>query len=118
MTRGSCMRAIRSFLEVAQGYKTVKERSAIVRFPAKDEEDVCYLAWTTTPWTLLSNTALCVNPEEDYEKVLASDGHKYILAAALADQVLAHLAPEGEEKPSYEVLEHYKGKDLEMREYV
>ena len=104
--------------EVAQGYKTVKERSAIVRFPAKDEEDVCYLAWTTTPWTLLSNTALCVNPEEDYVKVLASDGHKYILAAALADQVLAHLAPEGEEKPSYEVLEHYKGKDLEMREYV
>ena len=55
--------------EVAQGYKTVKERSAIVRFPAKDEEDVCYLAWTTTPWTLPSNLALCVNPDETYVKV-------------------------------------------------
>ena len=108
--------------EVAQGYKTVKERSAIVRFKAKDE-DVYYLAWTTTPWTLLSNTALCVNPEETYVKVKAADGYTYILAQALADTVLGSLAgknPEADaekETPAYEVLETYKGKDLEYREY-
>ncbi len=103
--------------EVAQGYKTVKERSAIVRFPAKDEEDLCYLAWTTTPWTLLSNVALCVNPDADYVKVKAADGHKYILASALADSVLAHFGTDEEGKASYEVLEHFTGKDLERREY-
>ena len=95
--------------EVAQGYKTIKERSAIVRFKAKDE-DAYYLAWTTTPWTLPSNTALCVNPELDYIKAKAEDGYTYYLAKALADKLL------GEGK--YEVLEEMKGKALEMREYV
>ena len=95
--------------EVAQGYKTIKERSAIVRFKAKDE-DAYYLAWTTTPWTLPSNTALCVNPELDYIKAKAEDGYTYYLAKALADKLL------GEDK--YEVLEEMKGKALEMREYV
>ncbi len=94
--------------EVAQGYKDVKERSAIVRFKAKDE-DVYYLAWTTTPWTLPSNTALCVNPKLEYIKAKAEDGYTYILAASLADKLL------GEGK--YEVLETYLGKDLEYREY-
>ena len=67
---------------MAQGYKTVKERSAIVRFKVKDE-DAYFLAWTTTPWTLPSNLALCVNPEEDYCKVKAADGYTYYMAAAL-----------------------------------
>ena len=102
--------------EVAQGYKTLKERSAIVRFKAKDE-DAWYLAWTTTPWTLLSNTALCVNPEETYVKVKAADGYTYILAQALADTVLGHLGDEENGRAAYEVLETYKGKDLEYREY-
>ena len=100
--------------EVAQGYKTLKERSAIVRFKAKDE-DLYYLAWTTTPWTLPSNIALCVNPDETYVKVKAADGYTYILAQALADTVLAPLAEDG--KPSYETLETYKGSELEHREY-
>ena len=100
--------------EVAQGYKTLKERSAIVRFKAKDE-DLYYLAWTTTPWTLPSNIALCVNPDETYVKVKAADGYTYILAQALADTVLAPLAEDG--KPAYETLETYKGSDLEHREY-
>ncbi|MEE0955600.1 MAG: isoleucine--tRNA ligase [Eubacterium sp.] len=105
--------------EVAQGYKTVKERSAIVRFKAKGE-DAYFLAWTTTPWTLPSNTALCVNPNETYVKVKAADGYTYYLAAALADKVLAGLAEKndaGEGAKDYEVLETYKGKDLEYREY-
>lgn len=103
--------------EVAQGYKTVKERSAIVRFKAKDE-DAYFLAWTTTPWTLPSNTALCVNPEETYLKVKAVDGYTYYLAEALADQVLGSLlTEEDKEKKAYEVLEKYKGRDLEYREY-
>ncbi len=82
----------RSAQEVAQGYKLVKERSAIVRFKATDEENLYYLAWTTTPWTLPSNTALCVNPDETYVKVKAADGYTYILAKALADKVLGKLA--------------------------
>ena len=101
--------------EVAQGYKLVKERSAIVRFKALDEEDVWYLAWTTTPWTLPSNTALCVNPDETYVKVKAADGYTYILAQALADKVLGSLT-EGDDA-AYEVLETYRGTDLERRPY-
>ena len=100
--------------EVAQGYKLVKERSAVVRFKVKGE-DAYFLAWTTTPWTLPSNTALCVNPEETYIKVKAADGYTYYLAEALADKVLGKLAEEGEK--AYEVLETYKGKDLEYKEY-
>ena len=100
--------------EVAQGYKTVKERSAIVRFKAVDE-DAYFLAWTTTPWTLPSNVALCVNPDEIYCKVKAADGYTYYMAEALLDTVLGKLAEE--EKPAYEVLETYKGKDLEYRAY-
>ena len=100
--------------EVAQGYKAVKERSAIVRFKVKGE-DAYFLAWTTTPWTLPSNVALCVNPEETYLKVKAADGYTYYIAKALADKVLGHLAEEG--KPAYEVLETYVGKDLEYKEY-
>ena len=100
--------------EVAQGYKAVKERSAIVRFKVKGE-DAYFLAWTTTPWTLPSNVALCVNPEETYRKVKAADGYTYYIAKALADKVLGRLAEEG--KDAYEVLETYVGKDLEYKEY-
>ena len=100
--------------EVAQGYKAVKERSAIVRFKAVGE-DAYFLAWTTTPWTLPSNTALCVNPDETYVKVKAADGYTYYMAEALLDTVLGKLAEEG--KPAYEVLETYVGKDLAGREY-
>jgi len=123
--------------EVAQGYKTVKERSAVVRFKVVNE-DAYFLAWTTTPWTLPSNVALCVNPEETYCKVKAADGYTYYLAEALLDTVLGSLSggevkpsgketeiPDGEAKPSggralekpYEILETYKGKDLEYKEY-
>ena len=100
--------------EVAQGYKAVKERSAIVRFKVKGE-DAYFLAWTTTPWTLPSNVALCVNPEETYLKVKAADGYTYYIAKALADKVLGRLAEEG--KDAYEVLETDVGKDLEYKEY-
>ena len=100
--------------EVAQGYKAVKECSAIVRFKVKGE-DAYFLAWTTTPWTLPSNVALCVNPEETYLKVKAADGYTYYIAKALADKVLGRLAEEG--KDAYEVLETYVGKDLEYKEY-
>ena len=100
--------------EVAQGYKDVKERSAVVRFKVKDE-DAYILAWTTTPWTLPSNLALCVNPKEDYVKVKAADGYTYYMAEALLDTVLGRLAEEGQ--AAYEVLERYKGKDLEYKEY-
>lgn len=100
--------------EVAQGYKTVKERSAVVRFKIKGE-DAYFLAWTTTPWTLSSNVALCVNPDETYCRVKAADGYTYILAEALLDRVLGKLAEEG--KAAYEVLETYKGTDLEYKEY-
>ena len=92
--------------EVAQGYKDVKERSAVVRFKVKGE-DAYILAWTTTPWTLPSNVALCVNPDEDYVKV-TSKGYTYYMAAALVDTVLGDGA---------EILEHYQGKDLEFKEY-
>ncbi len=100
--------------EVAQGYKKVKERSALVRFKCKDE-DAYFLAWTTTPWTLPSNVALCVNPKETYAKVKAADGYTYYMAKALLDTVLGKLAEDG--KPAYEILEEMPGKDLEYREY-
>ena len=100
--------------EVAQGYKDVKERSAIVRFKVKDE-DAYILAWTTTPWTLPSNIGLCVNPDEEYAKVKCADGYTYYMASALLDTVLGKHAEEG--KPAYEVLETYTGKDLEYKEY-
>lgn len=100
--------------EVSQGYKTVKERSAIVRFKVVGE-DAYFLAWTTTPWTLPSNVALCVNPDETYCKVKAADGYTYYMAEALLDTVLGKLG--SEETPAYEVLEKYVGKDLEYKEY-
>ncbi len=100
--------------EVAQGYKLVKERSAIVRFKIKDRDEY-FLAWTTTPWTLPSNVALCVNPTEVYCKVKAADGYTYILAQALLDTVLGSLVSDG--SAAYEVLETYTGKDLEYTEY-
>ena len=132
--------------EVAQGYKTVKERSAVVRFKCKDE-DAYFLAWTTTPWTLPSNVALCVNPNETYVKVKAADGYTYYMAEALLSSVLGGLAEkcgasatlenaadsasagnsemagnesaaaEGAEAKDYVILETYKGKDLEYKEY-
>lgn len=100
--------------EVAQGYKDVKERSAIVRFRLTDE-DAYVLAWTTTPWTLPSNVALCVNPNENYAKVKAADGYTYYMAEALLDTVLGRLAKDGE--PAYEVLSVVRGKELEYRTY-
>ena len=100
--------------EVSQGYKTVKERSAIVRFKVVGEA-AYFLAWTTTPWTLPSNLALCVNPDETYCKVKAADGYTYYLAEALMDKVLGKLAKDDEK--AYEILETYKGKDLEYKEY-
>ncbi|MCI8447224.1 MAG: isoleucine--tRNA ligase [Eubacterium sp.] len=110
--------------EVAQGYKTVKERSAVVRFKAAGEE-AYFLAWTTTPWTLPSNLALCVNPEETYCKVKAADGYTYYMAQALLDKVLGPLTETDEKTgqavqekvPAYTVLETYKGTDLEYKEY-
>ena len=112
--------------EVAQGYKTVKERSAVVRFKVTGE-DAYFLAWTTTPWTLPSNVALCMNPNDTYCKVKAADGYTYYMAEALLDKVLGKLgksakeAKDGEEAvaevKAYEVLETYKGKDLEHKEY-
>ncbi len=95
--------------EVAQGYKDVKERSAFVRFRVKDE-DAYILAWTTTPWTLPSNVALCVHPDETYAKVKAGDGKTYYMAEALVDAVLGRLG-------EYEILERYRGKELEHKEY-
>ena len=100
--------------EVAQGYKTVKERSAIVRFRVVGE-DAYFLAWTTTPWTLPSNVALCVNPDDTYCKVKAADGYTYYMAEALLDKVLSKLATD--DTAAYEVLETYKGTDLEYKEY-
>ena len=92
--------------EVAQGYKEIDANTVIVPFKRKDE-DSYFLVWTTTPWTLISNVGLCVNPDEEYVKV-ESQGYKFILASALANAVL------GDE---YEVIETYKGKDLEYVEY-
>ena len=103
-----------SSAEVSQGYKTVKERSAVVRFKCVGE-DVYFLAWTTTPWTLPSNVALCVNPSDTYVKVKCADGYTYYMAEALLDTVLGKFAKEDEK--AYEVLETYKGKDLEYKEY-
>ena len=102
--------------EVAQGYKDVKERSAIARFKVKDE-DAYILAWTTTPWTLPSNVALCVNPEETYAKVKAADGYTYYMAEALLDTVLGKLGDAENDVKAYEVLETMTGKDLEFKEY-
>ncbi|MBR2929959.1 MAG: isoleucine--tRNA ligase [Clostridia bacterium] len=100
--------------EVAQGYKTVKERSAIARFKCVGE-DAYFLAWTTTPWTLPSNVALCVNPKDTYCKVKAIDGYTYYMAEALLETVLRPLAKEGE--TAYEILERMQGSELEYREY-
>ena len=100
--------------EVAQGYKTVKERSAIVRFKVVGE-DAYFLAWTTTPWTLASNIALCVNPDETYAKVKAADGYTYYMGKALLQAVLGQLTEDGEH--AYEILEEMTGKDLEYKEY-
>ena len=98
--------------EVAQGYKDVKERSAVARFKVKDE-DAYILAWTTTPWTLPSNVALCVNPNETYVKVKTADGYTYYMAEALTEKIL------GGDKPTapFEIVESYVGKDLEGKEY-
>ena len=100
--------------EVAQGYKSVKERSAVVRFKVVGE-DAYFLAWTTTPWTLPTNVALCVNPDETYCKVKAADGYTYYIAKALLDKVLGKLATEN--TPAYEIIEEYKGSELEYKEY-
>ena len=111
-----------SSAEVAQGYKSVKERSAVVRFKVVGE-DAYFLAWTTTPWTLPSNVALCMNPEETYCKVKAADGYTYYMTEALLDKVLGGLAKEAnaeegtEAVKAYEILETYKGIDLEGKEY-
>lgn len=102
--------------EVAQGYKTVKERSAIARFKAAGE-DAYFLVWTTTPWTLPSNVALCVNPDDTYCKVKAADGYTYYLAEQLLDTVLGRLADTEEGKNAYEILEKYTGKELENKSY-
>ena len=102
--------------EVAQGYKLVKERSAVVRFKVVGE-DAYFLAWTTTPWTLPSNVALCVNPDEIYCKVKAADGYTYYMAKALLDTVFGKLANKEENVEAYEVLETFTGKDLEHKEY-
>ena len=104
-----------STAEVSQGYKTVKERSAIALFKVKDQEDTYFLVWTTTPWTLPSNVALCVNPDETYVKVrVEEDNCYYILAEALVDSVIRGKDP----KASIEVAERYVGTDLEHMEYV
>ncbi|MBE6820884.1 MAG: isoleucine--tRNA ligase [Ruminococcaceae bacterium] len=102
--------------EVAQGYKAVKERSAVVRFKVIGE-DAYFLAWTTTPWTLPSNCALCVNPEETYCKVKAADGYTYYMAKALLDSVLGSLGDKENGVASYEILETYVGTDLEGKSY-
>ncbi|MBO5488387.1 MAG: isoleucine--tRNA ligase, partial [Eubacterium sp.] len=102
--------------EVAQGYKTVKERSAVVRFKVADE-DAYFLAWTTTPWTLPSNVALCVNPNDTYCKVKAADGYTYYMAQELLDTVLGKLADEEKGIKAYEVLDSFPGTALEHKEY-
>ena len=96
--------------EVAQGYKDVKERSAMVKFKAKDEDNTYFLAWTTTPWTLPSNLGLVVNPEVDYVKV-SYEGQNLIMAEALVESVFAYMVGE------HPVLDRFKGKALEYREY-
>ena len=96
--------------EVAQGYQDIKERSDMVKFKAKNEDNTYFLAWTTTPWTLPSNLGLVVNPEVDYVKV-SYEGQNLIMAEALVESVFAN--KEGE----HPVLERFKGKALEYREY-
>ena len=103
-----------STAEVSQGYKLVKERSAIARFKVAGE-DAYFLVWTTTPWTLPSNVALCVNPNDTYCRVKAADGYTYYMAEPLLDTVLGKLG--SEETKAYEVLETFKGIDLEHKEY-
>ncbi len=103
-----------SSAEVSQGYKLVKERSAIARFKVAGE-DAYFLVWTTTPWTLPSNVALCVNPHDTYCKVKAADGFTYYMAEPLLGSVLSKLG--NEETKAYEVLETFKGTDLEHKEY-
>ncbi len=100
--------------EVAQGYKNVKERSAVVRFKVAGE-DAWFLAWTTTPWTLPSNVALCVNPKDTYCRVKAADGQTYYMAEELLDSVLGKLA--ADDTPAYEILERFAGADLEYKQY-
>ncbi len=95
--------------EVAQGYKDVKERSATAKFIVKGEENTYFLAWTTTPWTLPSNVALCVNPDETYVKIKAGNEY-YILAEALAGANM--------KDTEYEIVEAYTGRELEYKEYV
>ena len=95
--------------EVAQGYKDVKEKSVIAKFKSVDFENTYFLAWTTTPWTLPSNLALCVNAKEDYVRVKCDDTH-YILAKALLDSVLSD--------KEYEIVNEFKGKELEYKEYI
>ena len=102
--------------EVAQGYKTVKERSAIARFKVVGE-DAYFLAWTTTPWTLPSNVALCMNPDESYCKVKCADGYTYYMAEALLDKVLGKFANEEENVKAYEILETKRGIEFERMEY-
>lgn len=92
--------------EVAQGYKDVKEKSAIVKFKVKGE-DAYFLAWTTTPWTLPSNVALCVNPVETYVRV-RKEGTTYIMAEALVEKVL---------ESDFEISDRFDGKSLEYKEY-
>ncbi len=94
--------------EVAQGYKDVKETSIFVRFKVEGKENTYFLAWTTTPWTLPSNVALCMNPNEDYVELKAEDGKIYILADALKDKLFEN----------YEVLSLKKGKEYEYTPYV
>lgn len=98
--------------EVAQGYKDIVETSIMARFKSVDEEDLYFLTWTTTPWTLPSNVALCVNPIEEYVKV-SHKGDKYIVASALADSAFDST----DDNKTYEVIETYKGKDLEHMHY-
>lgn len=93
--------------EVAQGYKEISVDTVIVPMKKKDEENTYFLVWTTTPWTLIANVALCVNPNEEYIKA-SSQGYNFIVAKKLANKVLGD---------DYETLETYKGSDLEYTEY-
>lgn len=102
--------------EVAQGYKDIKTKTAVVRFKIKDKDEY-FLAWTTTPWTLPSNLGLCVNPDYEYVKIKCIDGYTYILAKELVESVLSCIKVEDESTKKYEILETYKGKDLVGMKY-
>jgi isoleucyl-tRNA synthetase len=93
--------------EVAQGYEELDTETVIVPMKLKNEDNTYFLVWTTTPWTLLSNVALAVHPEEEYIKA-ESRGYNFILAKSLVNRIL------GDE---YKIVEEYKGKDLEFKEY-